>query len=99
MTLGHRDLLSRALPYLYEGRSEAKKLFAGRSERRSTFIPNEERASQLFLKEPHAGAHCRLRDVQTIGGFDEAAGGDDLYEGPGKFDVHVSSNIISAHKS
>jgi hypothetical protein len=27
--------------------------------------------------------------MQPIGGLDEAAGGDDLHEGPGEFNVHV----------
>jgi hypothetical protein len=29
-----------------------------------------------------------LCDVQAVGGFDEAPGGDDLYESPGELDVH-----------
>jgi hypothetical protein len=27
--------------------------------------------------------------MQTVGGFDEAPGGDDLYESSGELDVHV----------
>jgi hypothetical protein len=30
-----------------------------------------------------------LCDMQTVGGFDEASGRDDLYESPGELDVHA----------
>ena len=98
MARGYRDLMSRALPQLYERRREAKELLAGWGERRASFIPNEKRPPELLFKQPYARADCRLSDMQTIGGFDEAAGRDDLYEGPGEFDVHLSSSIKSAHK-
>ena len=98
MSFGHRHLLSRALPQLNEGRGEAKELLAGWGERRATFIPNEKRSSKLLLKQAHARADCRLSDMQSIGRFDEASGRDDLYEGPGKLDVHLSSSIKHAGK-
>ena len=93
MTLGHGHLLPRALPQLHERWGEAKELFASRGERGATFIPNEKRSPELLLEEAHTCADRRLRDMQTIGGFDEASGRDDLYERPGEFDVHVPSNI------
>src|SRR5665213_2882004 len=93
MPFGHRHLLSRALPQLYESRGEAKELLAGWGERRATFISNEKRSPKLLLKQAHARADRRLSDVQTIGSLNEAAGRDNFYEGPGELDVHVSSSI------
>ena len=91
MPFGNRYLLPRALPQLDESRGEAKELLASRGERRASFIPNEKRSSELLLKEAHACADRRLSDMQTVGSFDEASGGDNLYEGSGQLDVHASS--------
>ena len=89
MPFWHRHLLFCALPQLYESRSEAKELLARRGEARAGLIANEKRSPKLLLKEAYACAHRRLCDMQTVGGFDEASGGDDLYKGPGELDVHV----------
>ena len=85
----HRDLLFCALPQLYECRSVTKELFTRWSEARAGFIANEKRSSELLLKETHPCANRRLCDMQTVGGFDEAPGGNDLYKSPGELDVHV----------
>lgn len=98
MTFRHSHLLASALPQLYERWGEAKELFASRGERGATFIPNEKRSPELLLEEAHTCADRRLCDMQTIGGFDEASGRDNLYERPSEFDVHVSSNIKIADK-
>src|SRR5215204_5783744 len=98
MTFGDCNLLSRSLPQLYERGSEAKELLAGWGECRASFIPNEKRPPKLLLKQSHARADCRLSDMQTIGGLNEAAGGDDLYKGSSKLDVHFSSSTKHADK-
>jgi hypothetical protein len=98
MPLRNRHLLTRALPKLYERRREAKELLAGRGERRASFIPNEKRSPKLLFKQTHARADCRLSDMQTLGGLNEAPRRDDLYKGPGKLDVHLSSSINYASK-
>jgi cytochrome c len=64
-------------------------LFTRRGEARAGLIANEKRSSELLLKEAHACANRRLCDMQTVGGFDEAPGGDDFYKSSGEFDVHV----------
>ena len=89
MPLWYRHLLSCALPQLYESRGEAKELLARWSEARAGLVANEKRSPKLLLKETDACAHRRLCDIQTVGGFDEASGRDDLYKSPGKLDVHV----------
>lgn len=78
VSFGYRDLLFCALPQLHECRSVTKELFARRGEARTGFIANEKRAPELLLKEAHTRAHCRLGDMQTVGGFDEASGRDDF---------------------
>jgi hypothetical protein len=98
MTLWHGHLLPSALPQLHKSRSEAKELLASRGEARATLIPNEKRSPELLLKKAHACADRRLCDMQTIGGFDEASGRDDLDESPGELDVHVPSNTNNAVK-
>ena len=85
----YRNLLFCALPQLYECRSVTKELFTRRSEARAGLIANEKRSSELLLKEAHACANRRLCDMQPVGGFDEAPGGDDFYKSPGELDVHV----------
>ena len=89
MPFWHRYLLFCALPQLYECRSVTKELFARRGKARAGLIANEKRSPELLLKETHSCANRRLCNVQTVGGFDEAPGGDDLYERSGEFDVHV----------
>lgn len=84
----YRDLLLRALPQLYERRSVTKELFTRRGEACAGFIANEKRSSELLLEETHSCANRCLCNVQTVGGFDEAPGGDDLYKSPGELDVH-----------
>ena len=74
----YRDLLFCALPQLHKCRSVTKELFTGRGEARAGLIANEKRSSELLLKEAHACTNRRLCDMQTVGGFDEAPGGDDL---------------------
>jgi hypothetical protein len=85
----YRDLLFCALPQLYECWSVTKELFTRRGEACAGLIANEKRSSELLLKETHPRADRRLCDMQTVGGFDEASGRDDLYKSPGKLDVHV----------
>jgi hypothetical protein len=89
MPFGYRHLLFCALPQLYESRGEAKELLARLGEARAALIPNEKRSPELLLKEAHACADRCLRDMQTVGGFDEASGSDDLQKSPGELDVHV----------
>ena len=89
VSFGYRDLLFCALPQLYESRGEAKELLTRLGEARAALIPNEKRPSKLLLKEAHACADRRLRDMQTVGGFDEASGSYDLQKGSGELDVHV----------
>lgn len=84
----YRDLLFCTLPQLYECRSVAKELFARGGEGCTGLITNEKRSPELLLKETHPCADRCLCDVQAVGGFDEAPGGDDLYESPGELDVH-----------
>jgi len=64
-------------------------LLAGRSERGASFIPHKERSSELLLQEAHARADGGLRDVQTVGGLNEAPGRNNLHEGSGELDIHV----------
>ena len=90
MSLRHRHLLSCALPQLYETRGETKELFARWGQARASFVSDEKRSPELLLKEAHACADGGLCDMQTVGGFDEASGGDDLYKSPGELDVHAS---------
>jgi hypothetical protein len=71
-------------------------LLAGRGERRTRFIAHKKRPSELFLQKAHARTDGCLRDVQAIGGFDEASGRNDLNECAGKLNVHSSSSIINA---
>lgn len=79
MPFGHRYLLFCALPKLHESRGEAKELLARRGKIRAALIPNEKRPSELLFKQTHTRAYRRLCDMQTVGGFDEASGRDDLY--------------------
>ena len=89
MPFRHRHLLFCALPQLHESRGEAEKLLASRRETRTALVSNEQRPPELLLKEAHTSTDCRLCDMQPVGSFDEAAGGDDLYEGFGELDIHV----------
>jgi len=88
MTRGYGDLMSRPLPKLHETWGKAKELVAGWGEGRATFVANEKWSSKLLLQKTHAGADGRLCDVQTLGGFDEAAGRNDLEKCPSQLDVH-----------
>jgi hypothetical protein len=78
VSFGYHDLLFCALPELYECRSITKELFARRCEARAGLVANEKRSPELLLKEPHPCANRRLRDMQTVSGFDKASGRDDL---------------------
>jgi hypothetical protein len=98
MSVGHRHLLSRALPKLNETWSKPKELLAGWSQGRASFIPNEKRAPKLLLKQAHARADGRLSDMQTLGGLNKTPGRNDLYKGPGELDVHFLSSIKHAGK-
>jgi hypothetical protein len=98
VAFGHRNLLPRALPQLNERRREAQKLLPRWRESCATLVSDKQRPSELLLKEAHARADRRLRDMQAFCGFDEASSRDDLYEGSGKLDIHSSSNTILADK-
>ena len=98
MTLWHGHLLAGTLPQLHERRRESKELLSGWGEACTTLVPNEKRPSKLLFEETHACADRRLRDMQTIRGFDEASRGNDLNEGLGELDVHVSSSTNSVVK-
>ena len=73
MPFGHRHLLPRALPQLYERQGEPKELFPGGCEGRASFIPNEKRSPKLLFKQAHPRADCRLTDIQALGSPDETA--------------------------
>ncbi len=49
----------------------------------------------MLFKETDACADRGLCHIQAVGSLDEATGRDDLYEGPGKFEVSDAATLLS----
>ncbi|HEY6643216.1 MAG TPA: hypothetical protein VIZ63_13855 [Povalibacter sp.] len=57
-------------------------------ERRPCLVSNEQFSAQRFFQTLNAHAHCRLRDMQPPGSFDEAAASDHREKRASKLSIH-----------